>query len=188
MAEVRGFRALRYNEEKVGNLDKVITPPYDVINPQERAILASKSPYNLVHVILPNDRGDVNMYDAAAQDVESWIRQSVLRQDDADSFYLLKQTFRGLEGETHVRLNFFAVTRIPEPEETDTVLAHERTFDEKVTDRLHLTKATQSNLGEVFVLYEDLKHELAAFLGQMESRPEDMRAHTMDSVTQQIWR
>lgn len=188
MAEVRGFRALRYNKEKVGNLDNVITPPFDVISPEEREILAAKSPYNYVHAILPKSRGDMNMYDAAAQDFESWIRQGIINQDDSDSFYLLQQTFRSLDGTTRVRRAFFGVTRIPEPEDADTVLGHERTFDKKVTDRLALTRSTRANLGAVFALYDDPKHELAGFLGQMDSRPEDMLAHTIDGATQQVWR
>lgn len=188
MADVRGFCALRYNQEKAGNLDDVITPPFDVISPEEREILAAKSPYNYVHAILPKDRDGVNMYEAAAQDIECWLQKSVLRQDDSDSFYLLRQTFRSLDGTTRVRQGFFAVTRIPEPEDTETVLGHERTFDKKVTDRLALTRATRANLGAVFVLYDDSKHELADFLGQMNGRPEDMIAHTIDNVTQQVWR
>ncbi len=187
MAEVRGFRAFRYAKERVGSLDLVVTPPFDVISPEEREILAAKSPYNLVHAILPMERGALDKYQAAARDVESWIDQGVLRQDHADSFYLLRQTFRGLDGVEHVRRGFFAVVRVPEPGD-DTILGHERTFEKKVTDRLNLTKATQANLGAVFVLYDDPKRELGFMFDQMEARPEDDRAHTIDGVTQQVWR
>ncbi len=110
-----------------------------------------------------------------------------MQQDDEESFYLLEQRFRSLDGTGCVRRGFFAVTKIPEPGE-ETVLGHERTFEWKVTDRLALTDATQANLGAVFVLYDDPKHALGTFLAQMEQRPADMVAETIDGVQQRLWR
>ena len=37
MAEIQPLRALRYNSSVVGRLDDVVAPPYDVIDPQQRA-------------------------------------------------------------------------------------------------------------------------------------------------------
>ncbi|MDZ4858947.1 MAG: DUF1015 domain-containing protein [Candidatus Hydrogenedentes bacterium] len=187
MAEVRGFRAFRFDKAVVGNLDNAITPPFDVISDEEREILAARGPHNYVHVILPHDRDGQSKYEVAADIFEKWIADGALKQDDADSFYLLEQTFTGLDGQEHVRRGFLGVAKIPEPGE-DTVLGHERTFDWKVTDRLALTGTTKANLGAVFVLYEDEQHALANFLGQMEKREPDMVATTIDGVKQRVWR
>jgi uncharacterized protein (DUF1015 family) len=65
MLEVKGFCGIRYNPAKVGLLDYVITPPYDVISPTERRDLAKLSPYNLVHLILPEEREFMSRYDSA---------------------------------------------------------------------------------------------------------------------------
>jgi len=53
MLDVRGFRGFRFDKARVGALDAVITPPYDVLSPQDRAGLAERSPYSVVRLILP---------------------------------------------------------------------------------------------------------------------------------------
>ena len=48
MADVQPLRALHYDLDVVGSLDAVCSPPYDVIDPEQRAELAARSPYNVV--------------------------------------------------------------------------------------------------------------------------------------------
>ena len=36
MADVKPFRALRYDERRAGPLDELVAPPYDVISAEER--------------------------------------------------------------------------------------------------------------------------------------------------------
>ena len=187
MLDVKGFRGFRFDQEKVGNLDFVVTPPYDVISPSERQMLAGKSPYSMANVILPEPRGTTTRYQAAAEDVEEWIASGILKQDDTESFYLLEQVFQDTAGETHVRRGFLGVIKAPEDGE-NTVLGHERTFEGTVEDRILLTASTRANLGPVFVLYPDPQKCLEGFLAQMQTRPPDMVAHTIDGVTQRVWR
>ena len=56
MIEAIGFRGYTYDTPTVGSQDLVVTPPYDVISPEERARLAAQSPYNMTHLILPESR------------------------------------------------------------------------------------------------------------------------------------
>jgi uncharacterized protein (DUF1015 family) len=109
MPEVTGFRAYRYVQDRVGSYDKVITPPFDVISPEERIELMGYSPFNLTHLILPEEKYGLNKYEAAAKDFQSFIAQGVLAQDPEDSFYLLEQTFNDQDGKKHVRRGFFGV-------------------------------------------------------------------------------
>ena len=70
MADVQPLRALHYDLAKVGSLDAVAAPPYDVIDPEQRAALAARSPYNVVRVDLPEgDGGDP--YAEAADDLRA---------------------------------------------------------------------------------------------------------------------
>src|SRR6266540_1407620 len=55
MAEVKPFRAERYDEAKAGPLAELVAPPYDVISPEERDEYLARSPYNVVHLTLPDD-------------------------------------------------------------------------------------------------------------------------------------
>src|SRR5438309_1253683 len=68
MADVRGFRGLRYAVSRVGDLSRVVCPPYDVISPAEAAELRAASPYNAIHLELPEpgDASGATRYGRAA--------------------------------------------------------------------------------------------------------------------------
>src|SRR3990167_2586194 len=74
MVAIHPFRALRYNLDVVGDLSRVIAPPYDVIGPQEQDALYAASPYNIVRLILgttsPADTEQDNRYTRARQEFE----------------------------------------------------------------------------------------------------------------------
>ncbi len=86
MADVRPFKALHYDLGKVGSLDAVAAPPYDVIDAAERARLLERSPYNAVAIDLPkpfdpadpaNDpEGDP--YEGAARTIARWRAEGAL--------------------------------------------------------------------------------------------------------------
>jgi uncharacterized protein (DUF1015 family) len=63
MARIRPFRALRYD---VPDLEAVVAPPYDVISEEERAEYLARSPYNVVHLTLPDSE------EQAGRDLRSW--------------------------------------------------------------------------------------------------------------------
>jgi uncharacterized protein (DUF1015 family) len=187
MPEVWPFRGVRYNLDRVRDYDRVITPPWDVIAPDVRETLRGRSPHNVVNLILPQEREGKSAYEAAAADLDAWLAEGALQQERAESFYLIEQTFHGLDGCEHVRRGFFGLAKIPEDDE-NTVLGHERTFDHKVRDRLQLMEATAAQFGAIFVLYDDPERALGPFLDQMLERPEDIFTHTVDDVSQRIWR
>src|SRR5437773_9260510 len=54
VAEVRAFRAVRYDERAAGPLSELICPPYDVISASQRAELAKRRPDHFVRIELPD--------------------------------------------------------------------------------------------------------------------------------------
>ncbi|MBP8128490.1 MAG: DUF1015 domain-containing protein [Candidatus Hydrogenedentes bacterium] len=186
MPEIRPFCGLRFNATRTGALDRVVTPPYDVISPEERRELA-RSPYSMVHLILPQGGEGRTPYEAAAARLAAWIETGVLERDGAPLYYLLEQSFRDPAGRERARRGFFAVTRLPEAGDR-CILGHERTFPKPVEDRLALTRATCANLGPVFALYSDPEGVLAKFLDQMSTRPPDMTARTFEGTLNRVWR
>ena len=50
MPRFEPFRGIRYATDDLG---LVTAPPYDVIDADERAALAARSPHNVVHIDLP---------------------------------------------------------------------------------------------------------------------------------------
>jgi len=157
MADVRPFRALRYNLEQV-SATEVMTQPYDKITPamQERYYLAS--PYNLVRIILGRrDAGDntvQNVYSRAAAYSQEWRAQGVLRQDSLASIYAYSQTFAGPSGGSFERRSFIALGRV-EDYSAQVVFRHEQTLAKPKADRLDLLRATRVHYEQLFLLYED---------------------------------
>jgi uncharacterized protein (DUF1015 family) len=151
MAEIAALRALRFDDT---DLPFVVAPPYDVIGPSERALFAARSPYNVVHVDLPEGEGD-EKYARAAEILASWRRRGVLRRDDRPTLVRYAQTFEPPGGGRSItRRGFFALVRA-EPYEARVVLPHERTLSGPKEDRYKLFRATGTALSPVFLLYRD---------------------------------
>ena len=96
MTDVRPFRALRYDPERV-DLSRVIVPPYDVISPEERVSFWESDPHCAIRLILTKDaqaEQDAN-YDDVARLIAEWREAGVLTQDDAPAIYGLRQRFTG---------------------------------------------------------------------------------------------
>ena len=165
MAEIRPFRGLRYDPARVSLADAVC-PPYDVIAPAAAGALRRRSPYNAVHLELPQgpDDGSTDRYRAAADLLAGWRAQGVLRTDGELALYLVDQTFTGPDGAERTRRGFVCLLRL-EDFAARVVLPHERTHAGPKVDRLELLRATHANLSQVFLLYPDPEHDVGRALG-----------------------
>ncbi len=155
MAKVLPFRAVRPNLSKSADVPLAarLAPPYDVISKAERARLA-QSPYNPVHLILPeDDAGDGSRYARAGRTLGAWLAEGALVRDGAAAFYPYEQRFDH-RGTALVRRGFFGLLELVEFGEGG-VFAHEKTLTAPKEDRFRLLEATRTNLSPVFVLYQD---------------------------------
>lgn len=160
MSSIKPFRAVYYNSEKIEDISKVVSPPYDVISEEAQNYYHSLSPYNFTHIDLakdlPSDDKENNKYTRAKKDFESWIKKGVLIQDEKPCIYFYKQEYK-VQGQKHSRLGFVSVMELVN-EEDSKVRPHEKVHQEAVDDRFKLTKALNSNLSSIFVCYSD-KHK-----------------------------
>ena len=101
-------RALRYD---VPDLAAVVAPPYDVISDELRAELSRRSPYNVVHLTLPDDE------EQAARDLAAWRESGVLVEDAEPSYWWLSQEYVGPDGVARTREGFVAALHV-EPYES----------------------------------------------------------------------
>jgi myo-inositol-1(or 4)-monophosphatase len=147
MAVVKPFRAERYDESKAGPLERLVAPPYDVLSPREREEYLARSPYNVVHLTLPDDE------EQAGRDVTDWRERGVLARDEEPGYWLLSQDYAGPDGVSRTRTGLVASLRA-EPYENGVVLPHERTHSGPKEGRLRLLRATRTQLEPIFLLYE----------------------------------
>jgi uncharacterized protein (DUF1015 family) len=151
MADVQALRALRYDQTIAGDLQALVAPPYDVIDPAQRAELAARSPHNVVRIDLPEGE---DPYAQAAALFAHWQAEGAVARDDAPALWALVQDYTGPDGRSMTRNGFFARVRV-----TDygpgAIRPHERTHPGPKEDRLRLTRATKTNLSPIFSLYDD---------------------------------
>jgi uncharacterized protein (DUF1015 family) len=161
MADVQPLRALHYDLAKVGSLADVAAPPYDVIDPEQRAALAARSPYNVVRIDLP--QGDPDPYAEAARILQRWREEGAVVRDDESALWTLTQDYTGPDGRELTRHGVFARVRV-EDYGPGRIRPHERTHPGPKEDRLRLTRATKANLSPIFSLYDDPSSATAAVL------------------------
>ena len=147
MAVVKPFRAERYDEQSAGPLEQLVAPPYDVISPEERSELLARSPYNVVHLTLPDTEEE------AGAAIADWRRRGVLARDEEPAYWFLSQDYVGPDGVARNRSGLVASLKA-EPYENRVVLPHERTHSGPKEGRLRLLRATRTQLEPIFLLYE----------------------------------
>jgi uncharacterized protein (DUF1015 family) len=157
MADIRPFRALRYDLKRVPAA-KVVTQPYDKITPAMQDQYYSASPYNLIRIILgrrePEDNTAHNVYSRAAAFGRDWRAEGIFREDSQPSVYAYSQTFKAPSGANFERRGFIALGRV-EDYSAKVVFRHEQTLAKPKADRLELLRATRVHYEQLFLLYED---------------------------------
>jgi uncharacterized protein (DUF1015 family) len=172
MAQVYPFRAFRYNPERAP-FDRVLTQPYDKISPAMQEKYYAADPHNLITVekgrTYPGDTAQNNVYTRAAAAIEDWIRNHVVVQDPAPSFYAYTQeyTVPGTE-ERRTRRGFIGAGRLEEYS-AGVVFRHEHTLSGPKADRLELLRHTKMHTGQLFMLYSDPRRRIDGILAEAES-------------------
>ncbi len=146
VAEVRAFRALRYDPDVAGPLEDLVAPPYDVITREERADYLARSPFNVVHLTLPDSE------EQAARDLAYWRESGVLVTEEPAA-WALSQRYVGPDGRERTR-NGVVVSMRLEPYDTGAVLPHERTHAGPKEGRLRVLRATRTQLEPIFLLHD----------------------------------
>ena len=138
MAEIRPFRAYRYDTNRVA-LKDVLTQPYDKITPEMQERYYAASPYNLIAIEKgkpePEDTptsstasiasapsnaltasAENNVYTRAAAKLDEWIAAKILVQDQAPSIYVYAQDYLVPGTQTRrTRIGFIALGRVEAP-------------------------------------------------------------------------
>ena len=198
MVRVIPFKAHRYDEAKVGDLSKVVTPPYDIIKGAKVDELQGLSKHSMAWIIKnkpqDGDTEESNQYTRARDLLNEWVKDGILKQDNADAFYAYGQDFE-VHGQKLFRFGFIGLIELEEfasgaaeDGKITGVLQHEETLPKDIQDRLSLCRAAMANFGQIFVIYPDHAGEVDAILQKgMQSNPV---ADVVDDegVRHRIWR
>jgi uncharacterized protein (DUF1015 family) len=184
MADIKPLRALHYDLARTGGLQNVVSPPYDVIDPDQRAELERRSLYNVVAIDLPT--GD-DPYASAAETLRGWQAEGIVVRDDEPALWPLEQDYTGPDGQRRTRRGFFARVRV-EDYGPGRIRPHERTHPGPKEDRLRLTRATQTNLSPIFALYSDVRRAAWRALEGARERAPWGETIDEDGTVNRLWR
>lgn len=161
MANIRPFRAWRYDEAKVGELYEQFSPLFDVVNEEQLAQLYTH-PYNSIHLSVPRS------HDESVERLQHWKEEGILVQDERPAIYVYYQYFTLFgERKTFVRKGFISMIKLEEEE----IILHEDTIAHSVADRVKLLARTQLNVAPTHGLYRDPEQELDALMDRYMEHP-----------------
>lgn len=189
MPEIKGFKGIRYNPEKIEKFADVITQPYDQISDEMEKDYKKRSAYNFVNLVLTkysegHDRP--KEYEYAFQCVSSWLKEKIFIQDPDPGLYPYYQEFT-INNKQYVRKGFFTALRLQELGKGG-ILPHEKTLSKPKADRMSLTRKTRKDFEPVFLLYSDPKNEIMNVI-EKECREKPLTEVTDDKkVSHKLWR
>ena len=188
MADVQPLRALHYDPAKVGSLQAVTAPPYDVIDPRQRAELQRRSPYNVVAIDMPEPAtADGDPYANAADLLARWQADGALVRDTQPAIWALVQEYEAPDGTARKRHGLFARVRV-EDYGPGRIRPHERTHAGPREDRLRLTRATKANLSPIFSLYSDPPGTVWSAVAAATEQPPFGELLDDEGTTHRLWR
>jgi uncharacterized protein (DUF1015 family) len=187
MARLEPFSAIRYDSHRI-DPDTVVAPPYDVVSPQERALLAKRSPYNAIYLDLPapDESSGLDQYENAARILHSWLANGILRQDSSAAFYVYRMTFHDDRGHRQAMTGLLGALGLDLSGGGD-VLPHEQTLPKDRLDRLLLLRRLRLNTSPIWGL--SLARGLAVACREAQARTGEASFKATDDagVVHELW-
>lgn len=151
MADIRPFRGIRPKQELV---QKVASPPYDVLNSAEAKKLAKDNPYSYLRIVKAEINFDTDIdshseevYQKSAEVLQNFMQDGVLIQDEVPCFYIYEITMCD-----HTQRGLMLGASVDEYEK-GLIKKHEFTRPDKEDDRAHYVDVLNANTGPVMISY-----------------------------------
>ena len=152
MKLIRSFRGVRPIAQLAA---KVASHPYDVLNREEAYELAKDNAYSFLHINKPEvdmpaevDVYDTSVYAKGRDNLDRFMREGTLKQDDKSTLYVYKQVMGD-----HQQIGLVAVASV-DAYDHDLIKKHEFTRPVKEDDRVNHMDALDAQVGPVFLTYK----------------------------------
>lgn len=167
MAEIKPFRAWRYNKSLGDQIEKLTSPLFDVVSEKYREKLYQNE-FNSIHISVPKEGPDGELLDRRIAD---WKTKGVIKQDSTPAIYVYYQYFK-LPGDSreYCRKGFICNIRLYDWSE-NVILRHEDTMPHSVDDRKKLLEHTQLHVSPTHGLYSDPQYSIEKYMNAAISQP-----------------
>lgn len=155
MAEILPLDGIIYNEEKAGDISRLVAPPYDVVSASERDGFVQANPFNIFTLELPADDpalGDNSRFEKAAAVFNEWLQQEILIRESKPAIYPYEISF-DLHGQAIRRRGIIARVKV-ENWADRVILPHEKTFNKVTEERLKLFRAAKAQFSQIFLIHK----------------------------------
>ena len=168
MTLVKPFRGLR---PAAGIAHLVSSRPYDVLNSAEARAETGDNVRSFYHIIRPEinfpegtDEHDPRVYPEARRQLERFIAEGWLVQDERECYYLYAQTMNG-----HTQYGIVLAAHVDDYN-SGRIKKHELTRRDKEDDRMRHLTATNAHIGSAFLAYRhnDTLHALIERIAEQE--------------------
>ena len=185
MAEIRAFRALRYDTAKAGKIEELTCPPYDIISEEQRQGYIARNPHNVIRLELPKGEAP---YQEAKSTLSQWMEEGILRADMEPGLYIYEEEFLSQvdRGETKKLRGLICRVRL-EDFAAGVVLPHEETLSKAKEDRFQLMEATRCNFSQIYSLYQDEGHVTRQRLDNLAAGCAPRYEFSDGLVTHRLW-
>ena len=191
VAHIAPFRGIIYNSRIINNFSQVVTPPYDVINPEEQERFYQLHPNNIIRLdfgkTFPGDTPEDNRYTRAARTLKTWVKDQLLIQDQEPAIYLYKIHFSIPGQGIRIRTGFISLLGL-EPFDSGKVRPHEKTFSSFKQDRYQLFQHCQMQFCPIFSFYIDPEGRILSLLDDQAADEPFIDFVDQDSIRHQLWR
>jgi uncharacterized protein (DUF1015 family) len=150
MATIKAFCGTRFSKA-AGELNNLVSPPYDIVSDKEYDELIKKSDKNIIRLELP--KGGDDRYKKAGELFSQWKADKTLEKENAPAYYIYEMAFTA-NGVRNSLKGFVGLVKLQEFSD-GVVLPHEETLSKAKTDRFNLMSETMCNFSQIYSLYMD---------------------------------
>jgi uncharacterized protein (DUF1015 family) len=154
MAHIQPFKALRPQPALAA---AVAARPYDVLNSEEARVEAQGNSYSFLHVTKSEidleatiDIHSELVYEKAKANLEAFIAQGTLLQEETDCYYIYQLIMNGRS-----QTGLVCVSSVDDYHQNK-IKKHEFTRPEKEKDRIDHMRTIRAQTGNVFLAYRDV--------------------------------
>lgn len=182
MAIIKPFKALKYSKEQFGDLKTVTSPPYDIISDKQVEKLIENNKYNIIGLERPLGE---NPYGEAANLLDKWKAEKVLKLDERPAIYIYEQEFN-ISGVVKKVKGFICDVKL-EPFSEGVILPHEKTLSKAKEDRFNLMRSTFCNFSQIYSLYIDDDNKTFSKLENLSQSEPEVSFCDDDGVVHRLW-
>mmetsp|Transcript_17458 Transcript_17458/g.17216 ORF Transcript_17458/g.17216 Transcript_17458/m.17216 type:complete len:364 (-) Transcript_17458:196-1287(-) len=183
MVKLRKFRGYLAQKE---NIEKIISPPYDVCSIKEAREETGDNDMYYYHVNkpaidLPDDCTMEDVANKGRENLEAFIEKGYLVRDDEERIYIYSQQLGD-----HLQFGVMALASIDDYD-TGKIKKHEHTLPEVELERTNLCDTQCANAGPVFYSFRE-QEEIVQKISNISQQDHYAQVTTKDGVIHTLWK